>query len=261
VSAPAKGPRALAGALFQVVGPYVVMTAVLLALWQYASHVLNPIFFPSPAKVVSAMVELHQEDLLVDNSVASMRRILSGFLLGSVAAIPIGLLMGMSSIVRRLLVPYVGSLRFIPAIAMVIFAVSWFGDGEVAKVFLIFLATFFIVLLNVEAGVRGIPANRIRGARSLGAVPRQVFWHVVLPSTIPNILVGMRIAMGSAFAVVISAELLSSQSGIGYLMASAQIFLKTERIFVAVVLLGLFGFATDRLFRWLIHAFGGEYVR
>jgi len=237
------------------------MAGVLLGLWQYASHVLNPIFFPSPAKVLTAMAELHEEDLLVGNAAASMRRIIAGFLLGSIAAVPIGLLMGTSSVIRCLLVPYVGSLRFIPAIAMVIFAVSWFGDGETAKIFLVFLATFFIVLLNVEAGVRSIPANRIRGALSLGARSSQVFWQVVLPSTVPNILVGMRIAMGSAFAVIISAELLSSQSGIGYLMASSQIFLKTERIFVAVVLLGLFGFATDRLFRWLIHLFGGEYVR
>jgi len=261
VSAQPRTLRGTAWSLFQLIGPYLVMAGVLLALWQYASNVLNPIFFPSPAKVLIAMAELHEEDLLVGNSVASMRRILAGFLLGSVAAVPVGLLMGMSGVVRRLLNPYVGSLRFIPAIAMVIFAVSWFGDGETAKIFLIFLATFFIVLLNVEAGVRSVPANRMRGALCLGATHRQVFWHVVLPSTIPNILVGMRIAMGSAFAVVISAELLSSQSGIGYLMASSQIFLKTERIFVAVVLLGLFGFATDRLFRWLIHAFGGEYVR
>jgi len=234
---------------------------VLLGLWQYASVKLNPLFFPSPASVLRAMQELHQEGLLVQNAAASMRRILSGFLLGSAAAVPIGLLMGMSPLARRSLIPYVSTLRFIPAIAMVIFAVAWFGDGETAKVFLIFFATIFVVLLNVEAGVRNVTPNRILGARCLGARPYQIFWHVILPSTVPYILTGMRIAMGTAFAVVISAELLSSDIGIGYLMASSQIFLKTERIFVAVVLLGGLGFITDRIFRTLIRIFGGEYVR
>lgn len=244
-----------------VLAPYIFITIVLLGLWQYASVKLNPVFFPSPAKVLGAMQELHQEGLLVQNTVASMRRILLGFLLGSAAAVPIGLLMGMSALVRAVVIPYVGTLRFIPAIAMVIFAVAWFGDGEVAKVFLICFATIFIVILNVEAGVRSVPPNRIRGALCLGARPYQIFWYVTLPSTIPFILTGMRIAMGTAFAVIISAELLSSDVGIGYLMASSQIFLKTERIFVAVVLLGLLGFITDRIFRILIRTFGGEYVR
>lgn len=244
-----------------ILAPYLFITVVLLGLWQYASAVLNPVFFPSPVSVLRAMHELHQEGLLVQNTVASMRRILSGFLLGSAAAVPIGLLMGMSPLARAVVIPYVSTLRFIPAIAMVIFAVAWFGDGETAKVFLIFFATIFIVLLNVEAGVRNVTPNKVRGARCLGARPHQIFWHVILPSTVPYILTGMRIAMGTAFAVVISAELLSSDTGIGYLMASSQIFLKTERIFVAVVLLGFLGFITDRIFRILIQTFGGEYVR
>lgn len=243
-----------------IFAPYLFMTAVLVGLWQYASMVINPIFFPSPVKVLRAMVELYEEGLLLGNSMASLGRIVGGFLLGSIAAIPVGLLMGMSPLAHHTLIPYVSSLRFIPAIAMVIFATVWFGDTEASKVFLISFATFFVVLLNAEAGVRNVVPNRIRAAHCLGATPSQVFRYVVLPSTVPYILTGMRIAMGSAFAVVISAELLSSDMGIGYLIASAQIFLKTERIFVAVLLLGLFGFATDRLFRGLIRVFGGEYV-
>lgn len=244
-----------------ILAPYLFITVMLLGLWQYASVKLNPIFFPSPASVLRAVHELYQEGLLVQNAVASMRRILLGFLLGSLAAVPIGLLMGMSPLARAVVIPYVGTLRFIPAIAMVIFATAWFGDGEAAKVFLVFFATLFIVILNVEAGVRTVPPNRIRGALCIGARPYQIFWYVILPSTVPFILTGMRIAMGTAFAVIISAELLSSDIGIGYLMASSQIFLKTERIFVAVVLLGSLGFITDRIFRILIQTFGGEYVR
>jgi len=256
--------RSASSSTHRVVGilaPYILVTIVLLGLWQLASVKLNPIFFPAPMSVLNAMLELYEEGLLLKNVAASMGRILAGFLLGSLAAVPIGLLMGMSPLARGIFMPYVSTLRFVPAIAMVILVVAWFGDGEISKIFLIFLATVFIVLLNVEAGVRSVAPNRIRGAQSLGARPRQIFWYVIFPSTIPYALIGMRIAMGTAFAVVISAELLSSDAGIGYLMASSQIFLKTERIFVAVVVLGVLGFSTDRLFRVLIHKFGGEYVR
>src|SRR6185295_15779389 len=99
-----------------VLAPYIFITSVLLGLWQLASVKLNPLFFPSPTSVLRAMVELHQEGLLVQNAAASMRRILLGFLLGSAAAIPVGLLMGMSQLARWSLIPYVSTLRFIPAI-------------------------------------------------------------------------------------------------------------------------------------------------
>ena len=142
-----------------------------------------------------------------------------------------------------------------------IFAISWFGSGEKSKIFIILFGTLFVVVLNAEAGVHGIAPNRVRAARSLGASERQIFWHVILPSAAPFILTGMRIAMGNAFATIISAELLSSEVGIGYLLAVSQLFLETDVIFVVVVSLGIMGFATDRLFRFLIVRFGGEYAR
>jgi len=236
------------------------MTALLVLLWHFASTRVNPIFFPSPAKVLSGAYDLVQEGVLLQHAWASLRRILAGFFIGSALGIPIGLLMGMYPFARRLFTPYVGFLRFVPPIAMIIFAIVWFGTGEASKIFLVAFSTVFVVVLNVEAGVRSIVPNRIRAALCMGARPYQLFVYVLLPSCAPFILTGMRIAMGGAFAVIIAAELLSSEEGIGFLLESSRLFMQTDRIFVAIVVLGILGFVTDRCFRVFIRCFGEKYV-
>jgi len=240
--------------------PFVAMTAFLVGLWQYSSTLLNPIFFPAPLSVARSAYELILDGSLFVNIWASLLRILAGFLIGSFVAIPIGLLMGMYRFAAAVMTPYIGFLRFVPPISMAIFAIVWFGSGEASKIFLVFFSTVFIVVLSVEAGVRNIVPNRIRAAQSLGASPLQLFTYVLLPSSAPSILTGMRIAMGNAFAVIVAAELLSSEEGIGYLLESSRLFLQTDRIFVAIVTLGIMGFLTDRVFRILINRFGGEYM-
>ena len=241
--------------------PFVCTATLLILLWHYASTKLNPIFFPSPVKVLNSAQELVQGGVLFQHVWVSLRRILAGFLIGTAIGIPIGLLMGTYPFARRFFTPYVGFLRFVPPIAMIIYAIVWFGSGEGSKIFLVAFSTVFIVILNVEAGVRTIAPNRIRAALCLGAQPVQLFVYVLLPSAIPFVLTGMRIAMGAAFAVIVAAELLSSEEGIGFLLENSRLFLKTDRIFVAIVALGIMGFFTDRCFRLLIHWFGGEYVR
>ncbi len=249
-----------AGRLFFAMAPYLCTATVLLGSWQYASTQINPIFFPSPAKVLSAVWRLNTEGNFFMHVGTSFWRILAGFLLGSAVGIPVGVLMGMKLSVRWSLEPYVQFFRFIPAIAMVIFAISWFGSGENSKIFIIVFGTIFVVVLNAEAGVHNVALNRIRAAQCLGADQRQIFRYVILPSAVPFIFTGMRIAMGNAFATIISAELLASERGIGHLLAVSQLFLETDVTFVVVVSLGIMGFATDRIFRLLITRFGGEYV-
>ena len=241
--------------------PFVCTVGVLIVLWHYASTKLNPIFFPSPAKVVASFHELIEGGVLFHHIWVSLTRILAGFAIGSALGIPIGLLMGAYPFARRFFTPYVGFLRFVPPIAMIIYAIVWFGSGETSKIFLVAFSTVFVVILNVEAGVREIAPNRIRAALSLGATPSQLFFSVLLPSTVPFVLTGMRIAMGAAFAVIVAAELLSSEEGIGFLLENSRLFLRTDRIFVAIVSLGIMGFITDRCFRLLIRWFGGEFVR
>ena len=139
------GPGSIreAGRLLYVLAPYMCTASILLASWQYASIQINPIFFPSPMKVLSAVWRLNAEGNFFVHVGVSLWRILVGFLLGSAAAIPIGVLMGMKLNVKWSLDPYVHFFRFIPAIAMVIFAISWFGSGEKSKIFIILFGTLF----------------------------------------------------------------------------------------------------------------------
>lgn len=243
----------------EMVLPYLLSVAIMLGLWQLAATQVNPLFFPRLETVWRSFWSLASGDLGAQTLV-SLARILAGFGIASLAAVPIGLLMGMVPAVHRLLRGPVDFFRFIPPIAMIVLAVAWFGASEIAIVFLIGFSTIFIVTINTEAGVLHVVRNRIRAAQMMGAGFWQVFWLVVLPSVIPHALIGMRIAMGAAFSTIVSAEMIAGDYGLGYLLQEARTTLRTGNIFVGIVLLGLLGIMTDRVFRSLIDRFGGEHA-
>lgn len=235
-----------------------VVAAIL--LWQVgASMYARPIFFPTPLAVLDAGVDLARDGTLMGHVGSSIGRILAGFLLGSVIGAPLGLLMGYMPVVNALLQPYVQFFRFIPAIAWLTPAVIWLGIGEEPKVAVIVYVTLFIVTLNAIVGVSNVSPNRLWAARSLGASPVDVFRRVVVPSSMPFILTGMRLAMGNAFATVVAAEMIAADTGIGYLIHSSRLWMATEVIFLGVVLLGVLGYLTDLLFRVLIKRWAGQY--
>jgi ABC-type nitrate/sulfonate/bicarbonate transport system permease component len=241
-------------------GGYVVGFASLFALWHVASvYLLNSVLFPPPGRVIAKAIELAEDGTLWENARVSLARIGLGFLLGSLIGIPVGLAIGSFGIVRRLLEPYTEFLRFIPATAMITVAVIWFGIGEGSKIFLIIYTTVFIVIISTAAGVSAVTPNKIRAARSLGASRAQVFWYVAFPATVPNILTGMRLAMGNSFVTIIAAELVAANAGLGKMIWDARLYMLVDQIFVALLVLGLLGFTADRLFRWGIYAFAGRY--
>lgn len=241
--------------------PYVVSFCALLLLWQiFSQYVVRSILFPPPATVLVKWVELLANGILVEHAAASLQRIGIGFLMGSAAAIPIGLLIGSFSIARKLIEPWTEFLRFIPPVALISIAVVWFGIGEESKIFLIVWTTIFIVILNTAAGVASIPANKIRAAQSLGATPGQLFFLVALPGTVPFILTGMRLAMANSFTTIVAAEMVSAQAGLGVMLWNGRMFMLIDEIFVSLVTLGLLGFTADRLFRLAIHRFASRYA-
>jgi len=244
-----------------VYATYVASTVAMLVVWHLlATYVFPSALFSAPLEVLKSLVELVRNGTLVEHIAISLQRILIGFLLGSLLGIPIGLLMGNSAFIRHFLEPYIEFFRFIPPIALITVAVIWFGIGETSKVFLIIYTTIFIVILNTAAGVMRIPANKIRAARCLGASSRQIFFSVAIPATVPYILTGMRIAMGNSFATIVSAEMLGANAGIGTMIWTARMFMQVNEVFVGLLVLGLLGFVTDRLFRLLIFRFAGKYV-
>jgi ABC-type nitrate/sulfonate/bicarbonate transport system permease component len=239
---------------------YLLGFASLFLIWHFASTwLLNSVLFPPPWRVIVKAVELTEEGVLGDQVMVSMLRIFTGFLGGTLIGIPVGLAIGSFTVVRRLLEPYTEFFRFIPATAMITVAVIWFGIGEGSKVFLIIYTTVFIIIINTAAGVAAVAPNKIRAARSLGASRAQVFFFVALPATVPYILTGMRLAMANSFVTIIAAELVAANSGLGKMIWDSRMYMLVDQIFVALLVLGLLGFTTDRLFRWGIYAFAGRF--
>lgn len=254
-SRPWEGMRQALGIL-----PYVISFAALILTWHIAATFLvRSILFPAPASVLAKTAELLANGTLVDNMLASLQRIVSGFLIGSAIGIPLGLAIGSFSMTRKLLEPWTEFFRFIPATGMITIAVIWFGIGEESKIFLIIYATVFIVILNTAAGVASIAPNKLRAAQVLGATRWQMFSLVALPATVPFILTGMRLAMANSFTTIVAAELVSAQAGLGVMLWNARMFMLVDDIFVSLMMLGILGFIADRLFRFGIYRFAGRY--
>jgi NitT/TauT family transport system permease protein/taurine transport system permease protein len=223
------------------------------AVWQLMStFIFNPFLIPPPVEVIrTAIPMLLSGEIFADVSI-SMTRVMVGFVSGSLFGIVLGVLLGRIRVLHDLLDPIIELLRYLSPTAMIPIAVIWFGIGETSKYFLIFWGTFFIVLINTTAGVWRAPIARQRAAECLGANQLQIFVLVVIPSAVPYIVTGMRVAMASSFMSIIPAEILAADSGIGYLLQKSSMLLQTNRIFVALLTICILGFAVDRLFRFFV---------
>jgi taurine transport system permease protein len=232
-----------------VAGTYFLSIACGIVLWQIAASLTSPLFLPSVSATWDAAIELFQDGSLQRSIVASAGRIAIGWALGVLVGIPLGIFVGRFVVVRRLLEPYIEFFRFIPPIAFVTLAVIWLGAGELSKLALIFYTTVFVVTINTIAGVHAVNPLRLRAAASLGASPLKTLTTVILPSTVPFMVTGARIAMGNSFLTVVSAEIVAADEGLGALIWTARNFSRTEWVFVGIIALGILGFLFDRVFR------------
>jgi len=235
--------------------------AIAFAIWQLLStYIFNPFLIPPPVEVIrTAIPMIMSGEIFADVSI-SMVRVLVGFISGSLMGILFGVLLGRIRILHELLDPIMELLRYLSPTAMIPIAVIWFGIGEMSKYFLIFWGTFFIVLVNTTAGVWRAPIARQRAAECLGANRLEIFVMVVIPSAVPYIVTGMRVAMASSFMSIIPAEILAADSGIGYLLQKSSLLLQTNRIFVALLTICILGFAVDRLFRLFVERVLARYM-
>ena len=220
-----------------------------IAVWYIGSLYTSPLFLPSPLTVWNAAVEMLLDGSLIQSIAASSARIGAGWAAGVIIGIPLGIFMGRFALVRLLMDPYIEFFRFIPPIAFVTLAVIWLGPGEITKIALIFYTTVFIVTLNTIAGVHAVNPLRLQAARSLGANKLSEMTTVILPSTVPYMVTGARIAMGNSFLTVVSAEIVSAQTGLGATIWTARNFGRTDWVFVGIIALGILGFVFDRVFR------------
>lgn len=254
-----------------------ILPAVLIIIWELVARagIFSPVVLPPPsavairwiASVIPAPVASIEKDgylgwlmsaELIGDSVASLGRVIAGFLIGAGLALPLGLIMGASDNVYRLTNPLIQVLRPIPPIAYIPLSIVWFGLGNPPAIFLIALGAFFPVLMNTIAGVRQVDGIYIRAARNLGAGQWTLFTRVILPAATPYILAGVRIGIGTAFIVVIVAEMIAVSNGLGYRILEAREYLWSDKIIAGMITIGLLGLAidiavsrlNDHLLRW-----------
>ena len=202
---------------------------------------------PGPWAVARRGAELVEDGTLFEDMGASLRRVLSGYVLGVALAIPVGFAMGWYPVVRRLIDPWIQFFRMVPPLAIIPLAILTMGIDEKPKIFVIFLAAFLSSVVSTYQGVVSVDATLVNAARVLGAKDRQVFVGVVVPASTPFILVGMRIGLGASWATVVAAELIAAQSGLGFRMQQAQLYYDLPTIFVQLIAIGAIGLVMDRL--------------
>jgi NitT/TauT family transport system permease protein len=227
-------------------------TSIFLVFWFWAVRWSGSSVFPSPADVVRGMEELVQKGLMWRYIVDSLRRVAIGYLTALVLGIPTGLLLGWYPAAANVGNPVIQMLRPISPIAWIPLAIIWFGVGDGAAVYLIFLGSFFPIVVSTMNGVRNVPSMFRRAGRNFGLSAPQLLAKVVFPAALPQIIVGLRIALGIAWLVVVAAEMIAVDSGLGYLVIDSRNSGKRYDLVVAAMLLiGTIGLGLDFGFRRL----------
>jgi NitT/TauT family transport system permease protein len=228
-----------------------LLTPLLLWAALSASGWVDPLFLPGPAAVAQRLFSWMLDDDLLGDASISMYRVMGGFLMSAVFALPIGLLIGAFRPIEALLEPLTDFIRYMPAVAFIPLVMLWLGIGEGAKISIIFIGTFFQMVLMVAENVRLVPRAQIEAALTMGASRYEMVRLVLLQSAKPAILDTLRITMGWAWTYLVVAELVAASSGLGFAILKAQRYLKTDTIFGGIILIGLIGLVMDQAFRWL----------
>lgn len=233
--------------------PLLALTAFL-AVWHYAVLWTGTRVFPSPVEVEKGFAELIRKSLLWSYVGDSLRRVAVGFGAAVVAGIPLGLVLGWYPAARQIVNPVLQLLRPISPIAWIPVAIIFFGVGDAAAIFLIFLGAFFPIVVTCVDGVSNVPSMYRRAGRNFGLSAPELLRRVIFPAALPQILVGLRIALGIAWLVVVAAEMIAVDSGLGYLVIDARNSGKRYDLVVAAMLLiGAIGLALDAGIRRLEH--------
>lgn len=228
-----------------------LMVAILLiAIWHAAVIVSGSQIFPRPVQVVAGIIELAQKGVLFKYIVASMFRVSSGFLLALVVGIPFGLVLGWSLRASYAFNPFLQVLRPISPIAWIPVAILWFGVSDLAPIFLIFLASLFPIATASMAAVKNVQGAYLRVARNFGVEGLTLFRKVIFPAALPQIITGIRIALGVAWLVVVAAEMIAVNSGLGYLIIDARnAGMRYDLVVAGMVMIGMIGLSLDLLIK------------
>ena len=231
----------------------VASMVVVTALWVGVTSggLVRDLFLPGPLDVWDGLMELIQDGYkgrpLLEHIGISLFRVLAGFLSGAAAGTLLGLGMGYLPKLNALAAPFIEFLRPLPQLAYLVLLIIWLGIGETSKITMLFLAALPVSAIAARDGVANVPLDRVRVALALGASRWQAFRYVIVPSALPEILVGARLAAGIVYGTLIAAEIISGSDGIGWMIMDAGRFLRSDYVFAGIGMIGLAGIAIDRL--------------
>lgn len=247
-----------AGAFAWQALPSLSVVALALLVWEYLIPLgivpgVRAEYLGTPSGIGAAAAEMWQHGYgghgLFAHVRASLMRTVTGFAIAACVGVPLGIVLGYNKRAGAFLLPIFGFLRPIPALAFIPIVVIWFGIGEFAKVFVIFMTAFLYVLLGSVSGVRSVPADYFRLGRNYHLSTFSTLLRVVLPAALPEIFVSLRTAMALSWAVVVASELIAAQVGLGYLIQSASQVYAINKVYVGVALIGLVGVTIDIVFQ------------
>jgi sulfonate transport system permease protein len=235
-----------------------VVPAIILIAWQLNSvvGVFSAVQLPPPSAVLTAAVELIERGELWIHIAISTQRVLIGFALGATLGLALGALLGLSRLADALLAPTIGALRAVPSLAWVPLLILWMKIGEDSKVTLILIGAFFPVFTTLFLALRHVDRNLVEAARAFGLKGFRLLTTVQLPAVVPAVFSGLRLALAQAWLFLVAAELIASSLGLGFLLTDSTNNGRTDRIFLAIILLAVIGKTTDALLgiaeRWAV---------
>lgn len=222
-------------------------------------NLISPLFLPGPQAVWEEFIRQWNEGILLQDAGASLYRIMLGWVISTLFAVPIGILMGNFKIFEGMLEPFIDLIRYMPAVAFVPLTILWVGVGDSQKILVLFIGTFFQEVLMIMDNVKGVPRELIEVSSTFGLARLEILRHVILHYAMPGIWDTFRITLGWAWTYLVVAELVAANVGLGYRIMKAQRFLQTESIILGIIIIGLMGLVTDmlfklayrRMFRWM----------
>ncbi len=224
---------------------------LLLIVWDIITRAgwIQSWFLPSPWVVLQTLYGMIVSGEVIHHTAVSMGRAASGYTVAGIVGVGLGLLIAWSVVIEDFFDPLIELIRPLSTFALIPIFFLWFGIGNTSKIMIIFKSCFFPILLNTVAGIKGVDKKLIMAARSLGANGRQLWTRVLIPSALPVIITGLRISTAMAMMSLVGVEMLSSDSGIGFLVIDAQRTFDTDRVFAGIIVLSILGFSIDRAAR------------
>lgn len=242
-----------------------IVFIALIIIWVIISklNIYSAYILPSPTKIINVFYTEILNGSLIKNTYISLLRVFIGFSISFILAFIFGIMFGIKENIFKYFENILEFIRNIPPISLIPLLILWFGIGEKSKIIIISLATFFPMFINIRYGIKNADKKLIEVGKSLGFSKVKIFFYIIMPHSIPNILSGMKIGIGYGFRAIVGAELVAASSGLGFMILDAQQLSRSDKAIVGIITIGIVGFLCDYLFSLLIRKisyYKGNYI-